>query len=470
MSETERIIHYKFQFDRKHTKDFTIPLDNKTMDLLQDPPENLPPWTKLSYHKCPNCPLDEQRHEHCPIAVSLVDKIDFFNQPPPSDKVEMTVKTPERTYSKNVDFKLALRSLLGIYMVTSGCPIMDKLRSMVRFHLPFATRLETTYRSIAHYLIAQYLIAQKGNAPDWELKNLESIYKNIDIVNKHFRERLKEADKENHSENTFFALDIAVDDVKKVLNDDTINEVESLFQDRSGQDSDTSLAFQYQFKNSKREIAKFTINIDSKSLKYISHKNDFPSWTELKCHKCPNCPLDEARHTHCPAATAVSETIEFFRETLSTDEGTIKVSTANRDYSKNTTISDGVSAMMGLVMASSGCPILSRLKPLVRQHLPFATQEETAYRSLGLYLLSQSFLSKSGGDPPDWKLEKFTKLYEEINVINKAFCDRLRESHIEDASLNALVKLDCFAQLINFIISDGPLKDLQQLFEKYTDS
>jgi len=145
------------------------------------------------------------------------------------------------------------------------------------------------------------------------------------------------------------------------------------------------------------------------------------------------------------------------------------IESINREYSKDATISDGVSAMMGLVMASSGCPILSRLKPLVRQHLPFATQEETAYRSLGMYLLSQSFKEKNG-EKPDWKLEDFTHLYKEINIVNKAFCARLRETRIEDASLNALVKLDCFAQLIHLTIADGKLKDLQQLFEKYTKS
>jgi len=353
-------------------------------------------------------------------------------------------------------------------MVTSGCPIMDKLRSMVRFHLPFATRLESTYRSITNYLIAQYLIAQKGKTPDWELKNLDPIYRSIDTVNQHFRQRLKEAGKESHSENTFFALDIAVDDVKKTLNDDTINQIEDLFYDRHGESSDQLFTYQYQFNFGNNKVKEFTINIDSKTLRYVNHQKDFPKWTELKCNKCPNCPLDDKEHTHCPAATAVSETIEFFRDTLSTDKGTVTIKSASRNYSKDVTITDGVSAMMGLVMASSGCPILGRLKPLVRQHLPFATQEETAYRSLGMYLLSQSFLSKKG-EEPDWKLENFAKLYEEINIVNKAFCDRLRQSHIEDASLNALVKLDCFAQLINFIISDGPIKDLQQLFEKYAE-
>jgi len=86
-----------------------------------------------------------------------------------------------------------------------------------------------------------------------------------------------------------------------------------------------------------------------------------------------------------------------------------------------------------------------------------------------MYLLSQSFASKRGEDP-DWKLKNFTELYEEINIINKAFCERLRKTHIEDASLNALVKLDCFAQIIPFATSDSFFKDLQKLFEKYTAS
>jgi len=134
----------------------------------------------------------------------LLTKWSFLTSHPPSDEVDMVVEAPERTYTKRVDFKSALRSLLGIYMVTGGCPIMDKLRSMMRFHLPFATRLETTYRAISHYLITQFLLAQKGNVPDWELKNLGSIYKDIDMVNLHFRQRLKEAGKESYSENAFF--------------------------------------------------------------------------------------------------------------------------------------------------------------------------------------------------------------------------------------------------------------------------
>ena len=85
-----------------------------------------------------------------------------------------------------------------------------------------------------------------------------------------------------------------------------------------------------------------------------------------------------------------------------------------------------------------------------------------------MYLLSQYFLTKSG-KTADWKLENFTKLYEEINVVNTAFCKRLRETSDEDASLNAIIKLDCFAQHINFTISEGSIEELQDLYKAYFD-
>ena len=112
--------------------------------------------------------------------------------------------------------------------------------------------------------------------------------------------------------------------------------------------------------------------------------------------------------------------------------------------------------------------VLGKLKPLARNHLPFASNKETVYRSLGMYLLSQYFAAKNG-KTPDWELKDFTKLYENINIVNKAFCSRLREITVEDANLNALIKLDCFAQQITFTISEGNIEDLQNLFKAYFD-
>src|SRR5262249_45179319 len=63
-------------------------------------------------------------------------------------------------------------SLIGIFMVTSGCPVMNKLRPMVDTHLPFMTSAESTYRVISMYLLAQFFRQRQGRKPDWALEGL----------------------------------------------------------------------------------------------------------------------------------------------------------------------------------------------------------------------------------------------------------------------------------------------------------
>lgn len=473
-------INYKLQYGdgTKHT--FPIVMNSQTLDIIQEPKDAYPEWTKLQCMKCSNCPLDEKTHEYCPIAVKISDVVDFFCKPQPSKNVDVSIETPERTYSKNVEVKTAAFSLLGIFMVTSGCPIMDKLRPMARFHLPFATIIETTYRSISNYLIAQYLLSLQEKKADWDLENLKTMYENIETVNMHFRERLQEVSSQNYALSALLQLDSFASYINMSLSGEAFFTVESLFnrefqeEDLSdskegSEDSGEKISYQYQFKIGSNDPKEFTVHLDRQTLRLINGKKDsLPSWTELKCDKCPNCPLDEKKVKHCPAATGVSDAIEFFKEMTSTEEATIRVKTAERNYSANLTATAGISALMGLIMASSGCPIIGRLKPLVRNHLPFSSNKETVYRSIGMYLLSQYFVAKAG-KTPDWELKDFTKLYDEINVVNKAFCTRLREASVEDANLNALIKLDCFAQQITFTISEGNIEDLQALFKAYFD-
>jgi hypothetical protein len=323
----------------------------------------------------------------------------------------------------------------------------------------------------------------RGKEPDWDLKNLAAIYEAVKTVNLHFYERLLVAGQNHYALKALRLLDASAFYIKFSLSGETYETIKSLFF-AEYQDGDEDMAIEsapsatddinsvitylYQFQSDTNDVIEFPVKLNRRTLKLINKpKGFFPAWTELQHHKCPNCPLDETRHKYCPAACGVSETVEFFKKTLSTEKGKITVKTAERDYSNDSiTTSNGISSMMGLIMASSGCPILSKLKPLVRSHLPFATADEALYRALGRYLFTQFFLSKSGKEP-DWSLKNFSKLYEEINIVNKAFASRLRSTKIEDASLNALVNLDCFAQIIHLTVSEGLIKDLQQLFKDY---
>lgn len=470
-------INYKLTYEDGSDQVFPIVMDAKTLEILQPKPVDYPDWTKRACHKCSNCPFDWDDRVYCTIAVKILDIVDHFCQPQPSKNVDVAIETPERTYHKNVNVKTAASSLLGIYMAAGGCPVLDKLRPMVRFHLPFATSIETTYRAIANYLIAQYLLATDGREADWELKGLRPMYEEIETVNMHFRERLQEVSAESYALTALLQLDSFASFITMSLSDDAVMNVEQLF-NREFENNDLldpenvpdvsndKLTITYQF-HLGNNVKEFAINLDRQTMRLLPDKTRTPSaWTELSCSKCPNCPLDDTKFEHCPAAVGVAETIEFFKDVQSIEETTVTVKTAERDYSAQTMATVGITAMMGLIMATSGCPIVGRLKPLAYHHLPFSSNKETIYRALGMYLLSQYFVAKAG-EEPDWKLANFAKLYDEINVVNKAFCTRLREATVEDANLNALIKLDCFAQQISFIIEESAVSDLKELYRAY---
>ena len=154
-------IRAKFHFDGGVEKVFNVALNPKTLELIVPEIPSLPDWTFLQYQKCVNCPLPDTV-VRCPIAVNISRLIEEFKNFTSYEKTWIVVETVERTYGQETSIQNGLSSLLGIYMVASGCPIMDNLRPMVRFHLPFATTLETTYRSVSMYLIAQYFRSRRG--------------------------------------------------------------------------------------------------------------------------------------------------------------------------------------------------------------------------------------------------------------------------------------------------------------------
>ncbi|MEK7768273.1 MAG: hypothetical protein AAB286_00960, partial [Pseudomonadota bacterium] len=112
------------------------------------------------FSHCSNCPLGDSV-EYCPVAVNLSRVVETFRDNNSFEQTSVTVEAPERTYSKNVQLQKGISSLIGMIMVTSDCPIMDNLRPNARFHLPFATSMETFYRTVSMYFTAQYFLMQK---------------------------------------------------------------------------------------------------------------------------------------------------------------------------------------------------------------------------------------------------------------------------------------------------------------------
>lgn len=218
---------YKFEFEQGRKIDFEVVLDANSLELVVDNNTPKPYWTKLNFNQCENCPLSKDV-EYCPVAVSLSKIVETFRDNVSFESTDVTVVTPERTYLKKTTLQKGIASIIGLFMTTSNCPVMDKLRPMARFHLPFATSLETFYRSVSSYLTAQFLLSQKGKEPDWNLSRLLEYYKAINIVNKGMSNRLSRASESDANVNAVVILHSFGDGISYFIQDG-LEEIEPMF-------------------------------------------------------------------------------------------------------------------------------------------------------------------------------------------------------------------------------------------------
>ena len=222
-----------------------------------------------------------------------------------------------------------------------------------------------------------------------------------------------------------------------------------------------NIGYRFIFPNSREELIE--VKIDKQTMESLPETAGAPPvWCRLDFHQCPNCTLRIKDQPYCPLATRLVKLITACQNVLSYDEVKMEVTTPERMVTKNTTAQRAVSSLMGLVMATSGCPHMSFLKPMARYHLPFATQEETIFRAISTYLLEQYFRHKQAQDT-DLELEHLKKIYAEIRIVNMSMTSRLRTIDIQDSAVNAVVLLDIFAKMLPYSIEDS-LEEIRYLF------
>ncbi len=235
MTDTRELITYNFQFtfldgdEANQTHTFSTQLDTQSLEAVIPPRKTYPVWTKLEYSQCPNCPLNPADHPQCPSAVSLIPLIDFVKDAISYRKIRIAVESESRTYYKDTTMQEAVSSLLGMLMVTAGCPVMDKLRPMLRSHLPFANASETAYRFLSMYMLAQYFLHKRGKTPDFELDGLRTLFLDVQTVNRYFWQRFAAARVEDASPNALVILDNLAQYAAFSLDMDELEETEALF-------------------------------------------------------------------------------------------------------------------------------------------------------------------------------------------------------------------------------------------------
>lgn len=229
MSAEALLFDYTFRFGDGRQLHFPIQLDPVHLMLLNNESKNTADWARLENHQCKNCTLNPEKHLYCPIAKNLVGILCEFNNVYSFEQVEVIIKTHERTYSRKCGVQSGLGAMLGIYMVSSGCPIMSKLKPMVRFHLPFASVQETINRSVSSYLLGQYFNYKEGKEADWDLAGLKQSYKEIQTVNYGMAGRLRSISAKDANVNALIILDIFAKEMPETI-DGSLNLLRYLYE------------------------------------------------------------------------------------------------------------------------------------------------------------------------------------------------------------------------------------------------
>lgn len=223
-------VAYRFLFDGGREEHFTLQFDADDLSLqsgLGDQMEK--PWMALSNHQCEGCTLNEREHPLCPVAANLAGMVSPFRDDLSYTEVEVEVLFRERKISKRCDLQQGIRSMMGLVMATSGCPLLDKLRPMAYLHQPFATMEETLFRSLSSYLVAQFLRLTREESYQFELEGVRQLFHDITQTNERFAKRIQSIGGRDANINALLGLDATVKIGGMSMDEEWLKKIEPLF-------------------------------------------------------------------------------------------------------------------------------------------------------------------------------------------------------------------------------------------------
>ena len=211
-------------------------------------------------------------------------------------------------------------------------------------------------------------------------------------------------------------------------------------------ESKVALKYHFEFPDSRERTFELQLDRDTDEMAAPTDPNP-PAWTELAFHQCTGCPFEKSQVSHCPAALQLSTVIDGFTDLVSYDKVRVTVETDERSVIATLSAQQALASLMGLIMASSGCPRTAVFRPMARFHLPFSSESETAYRVAAMYLVAQHFITREGGKA-DFTLEDLGRVYRGVHAVNRGMAQRLRHATRQDAIVNAIVLLDVYSSLV----------------------
>ncbi|RJQ66067.1 MAG: hypothetical protein C4519_26225 [Desulfobacteraceae bacterium] len=232
---------------------------------------------------------------------------------------------------------------------------------------------------------------------------------------------------------------------------------------------DHTFTITYEFTLPNKAIERFELNFDTTTIELIDTMcNEPPFWAKLSYQQCPHCPLNADSHPYCPVALNLVPAITRFDQLMSFDKIAVIVTSPERQVIQSTSAQEGLSSLMGLLIAGSRCPYTHFFKPMARFHLPFANKDETMWRAAATFLLA-AYFSKQGLRTSDFPLDGLISIYNDVARLNDAMIQRLRAATSKDSAVNALVHLDVFAKFLTPPLEDT-LMQIKSVFDPFIET
>ena len=200
------MIRYRFDFDKDNVLEFACDPNGDTSRETGE--ETIVDWLRLDRHRCPHCEVPLQSRWTCPAALSLLPVIRAFSNRISHETVKVTVMRDDLKLEAVTSTQQAVRSLVGLLLALSSCPVMMRLRPMAYFHLPFGDTPHTVFRAVGMFLTAQYMRQLEGLTPEWNLQGLLDAYSKLHQINAKLAARLREAAKKDATVNSVVILDV----------------------------------------------------------------------------------------------------------------------------------------------------------------------------------------------------------------------------------------------------------------------
>ncbi|WP_269539684.1 DUF6901 family protein [Cerasicoccus fimbriatus] len=132
--------------------------------------KGLPEWTRLDYHQCKNCPLDEKRIERCPAAAAVAGLLENFTEVVSFQKVDLVIVRANGQYSIRGSAQMVVFALLVEFVSRAKCPYLFDPSADKGFFFLCLDVDQLLYRFFSSFLIQHHLLSSgepDPNAVNW---------------------------------------------------------------------------------------------------------------------------------------------------------------------------------------------------------------------------------------------------------------------------------------------------------------